>query len=78
MFDGVPQSDKAAEARMFWLATSECRRLRRQRKTDPTLIAEHVDEVEVIALHTDWPLLKDRCELFTGKGFVLRSHRVAG
>lgn len=48
------------EARWFWDAMSEINAIKRS-TADPTLMQSAIEEIEAIALNTDWPLLRRRC-----------------
>jgi len=48
------------EARWFWDAMSEINALKRS-TADPALMQSAIEEIETIALNTDWPLLRRRC-----------------
>lgn len=50
----------AAEARLYWCAASAAREAKRQGLCP--LVRGHLeDEIEVIALHTDWARLRSVC-----------------
>lgn len=50
---------KATEALNYWRASRNIRGLLRH-GTDLIDIEDHYTEIEVLVLHSDWPLLRDR------------------
>jgi hypothetical protein len=51
----------AAEARLYWIAASRFRELKRQNGNVKEM-ADCADELAAVALYSDWPLLKVRTE----------------
>lgn len=69
------------ETRQFWCITSEVRKLCRdsasQRQTDE-LVLEHLDELEIMAMHTPQMWLRLKCKAFITEFTTERSPAAFG
>lgn len=54
----MPLSVKEAEARLYWHASTAARLKKRRGRRD---LDEHIEEIEAIAINSDWRLLRTIC-----------------
>jgi hypothetical protein len=55
----MPKSEREIEARLYWCASYEAQELKR--KSPKASTREQCEEIEAIAMHSDWSLLRTVC-----------------
>lgn len=58
-------SVRAGEARLYWCAVSTIRLADRETSDHPT--NEQRDDLEVLLIHSEWPLVRNRAKAFLAK-----------
>lgn len=66
-----------ADARMYWRVVSDTRRSLREGPTTPDEIAEAIDDLNVIALYTECPSIRHRCQNEMQKYLLMAEPQVA-